>query len=235
MDTIFMNSDNSKTSKPHILKLKLASKLDLRLGEKVIALSNLSIYYTWKNIKSSYNNNKFKISAPTWNEEFTLPDGSYSVSDIQDYFEYIMKKHGENNDKPSVEIYVNKIENRITFKIKDGYGLELLTKETMKLLGRTENKITKDKNRENVPHLEIIEVVLVHCNIVNNDHQQDSRVLYTFVPNKSFGSLLGISPSNHIFLKTFNSEYNEIIVWFTDQNSKPLEIEDRINLTMVIK
>ena len=172
-----MNSDNSKTSKPHILKLKLASKLDLRLGEKVIALSNLSIYYTWKNIKSSYNNNKFKISAPTWNEEFTLPDGSYSVSDIQDYFEYIMKKHGENNDKPSVEIYVNKIENRITFKIKDGYGLELLTKETMKLLGRTENKITKDKNRENVPHLEIIEVVLVHCNIVNNDHQQDSRVL----------------------------------------------------------
>ena len=177
MDTIFMNSDNSKTSKPHILKLKLASKLDLRLGEKVIALSNLSIYYTWKNIKSSYNNNNFKISAPTWNEEFTLPDGSYSVSDIQDYFEYIMKKHGENNDKPSVEIYVNKIENRITFKIKDGYGLELLTKETMKLLGRTENKITKDKNRENVPHLEIIEVVLVHCNIVNNDHQQDSRVL----------------------------------------------------------
>ena len=105
----------------------------------------------------------------------------------------------------------------------------------MILLGSTENKITKDKNSENVPHLEITEVVLVHCNIVNNDYQQDSRVLYTFVPNKSFGSLLDISPSNHIFLKTFNSEYNEIIVWFTDQNSKPLEIEDRINLTMVIK
>ena len=130
---------------------------------------------------------------------------------------------------------MNKIENRITFKSKDGYSLELLTKETMKLLGSTENKITKDKNGENVPHLEITEVVLVHCNIVNNDYQQDSRVLYTFVPNKSFGSLLDISPSNHIFLKTFNSEYDEIIVWFTDQNSKPLEIEDRINLTMVIK
>ena len=97
-----MNLDNSKASKPHILKLKLTSKLDLRLGEKVIALSNLSIYYTWKNIKNSYNNNKFKISASTRNEEFTLPDGSYSVSDIQDYFEYILKKHGENigdNDK----------------------------------------------------------------------------------------------------------------------------------------
>ena len=105
----------------------------------------------------------------------------------------------------------------------------------MKLLGSTENKITKDKNGENVPHLEITEVVLVHCDIVNNDYQQDSRVLYTFVPSKSFGSLFDISLTNHIFLKKFNSEYDEIKVWFTDQNSQLLEIEDRINLTMVIK
>ena len=105
----------------------------------------------------------------------------------------------------------------------------------MKLLGSTKNKITEDKNGENVPHLEITEVVLVHCNIVYNDYQQDTRVLHTFVPNKPFGSLLEISPTNHIFLKTFNSEYNEIEVWFTYQNSKPLEIEDRINLAMVIK
>ena len=105
----------------------------------------------------------------------------------------------------------------------------------MKLLGSTENKITKNKNGENVPHLEITEVVLVHCNIVNNDYQQDSRVLYTFVPNKPFSSLLEISPTNHIFLKTCNSEYNEIEVWFTDQNSNPLETEHRINLTIVIK
>ena len=170
MDTIFKNSENSKTSKSHVLKLKLTSKIDLRLGEKVIALSNLSIYYTWRNIKSSYNNNKFKISAPTWNDEFELPDGSYSVSDIQDYFKYILKKHGENTNKPSVQIYVNKIENRITFKIKDGYSLELLTPETMKLLGSTKSKISKDKNGENVPHLEITEEVLVHCNMVNNDY-----------------------------------------------------------------
>ena len=102
----------------------------------------------------------------------------------------------------------------------------------MKLLGSTENKITKDKYGENVPHLEIAEVVLVHCNIVHNDYQQDSRVLYTFVPNKPSGSVLEISPANHIFLKTFNSEYDEIKVWFTDQNSKPLEMKDRINLTM---
>ena len=105
----------------------------------------------------------------------------------------------------------------------------------MKLLRSTENKITKDKNGENIPHLEIKEVVLVHCDIVNNDCQQDSRLLYTFVPNKPFGSLLEIYPTNHIFLKTFNSEYGEIKVWFTDQNSEPLETEDRINLTMVIK
>ena len=95
--------------------------------KKVITLSNLSIYYTWKNIKSSYNNNKFKISASTWNEEFTLPDGSYSVSDIQDYFEYVLKKHGESTSKSSIQIYINKIENKITFKIKNGYSIELLT------------------------------------------------------------------------------------------------------------
>ena len=140
MDTIFMNSENSKTSEPHILKLKLRDKLDLRLGKKVIELSNLTIYYKWNNIKSSYNNNKFRISSPTWNEEFTLPDGSYSISDIQDYFQYILKKHGENTDKPSIQIYVNKIKNKITCNIKKGYTFKLLTKETMKLLGSTKKK-----------------------------------------------------------------------------------------------
>ena len=101
----------------HVLILKLTNKSDLRIGEKIITLSNLSIYYKWKNIKSSCNNNKFKISPPKWNDKFELPDGSYSVSDIQDYFEYILKKHGENTDKPSVQIYVNKIEHRVTFKM----------------------------------------------------------------------------------------------------------------------
>ena len=123
MDTIFMNSENSKASKLNVLALKFTNKLDLRIGEKTITLSNLSIYYTWKNIKSSYNNNKFKISAPTWNDKFELPDGLYSVSDIQDYFEYILEKHGEDIDEPSIQIYLNKIEDRITFKIKNGYSL----------------------------------------------------------------------------------------------------------------
>ena len=201
MNTIFMNSENSKTSEHHVLVLKLTDKLDLRRGQKTIALSNLSIYYMWKNVKSSYNNNKFKISAPTRREEFELPDGSYSVSDIQDYFEYILKKHSESVDNPSIRMYINRIENRITFKIKNGYYLELLTPETMKLLGSTESKITKDKNGENVPHLEIVELVLVHCNLVNNDYQQDSRILYTFVPNKAFCSLLEILLPNHFFFE----------------------------------
>ena len=212
MDTIFINSENSKTSEPHVFVLR---------------------YFTQKNIKSSYNKDKFEISAPTWNDKFELRDGSYSVSNIQDYFEYILKKHGENIDNLSVKVYVNKIEKRITFKTKNGYSLELLTPEKMKLLGSTENKITKDKNGQNVPNLEIKEVV--HCNIVNNDYQQDSKVLYTFISNKPFGSLLKISPTNHIFIKIFNSEFETIEVWFTDQNSELLEIEDRINLTLVIK
>ena len=105
----------------------------------------------------------------------------------------------------------------------------------MKLIRNTENKITKNKNGENVPHLEIKEIALVHCSIVNNDYQQDSRVLYSFMPNKRFGSLLDVYQANNIFLKKFNTQYDEIEVWFTDQNSKPLEIEDRINLTVVTK
>ena len=117
MNTIFIKSENSKTSEPHVLILKLTNKLDLRIGENVIVLSNLSIYYTWKNIKSSYNNNKFKISAPTGIDRYELSDGSHSESDIQDQFEYILKKHGENTDKPSLQIYINKIENRVTLKI----------------------------------------------------------------------------------------------------------------------
>ena len=105
----------------------------------------------------------------------------------------------------------------------------------MELLGSAENKINNDKNGDNVTHLEIVEIVLVHCNIVKNDYQQNSRILYTFTPNKTFGSLLEISPPNHVFLKTFNSEFQEIKIWVTDQTSKPLEVEDKINVTLIIK
>ena len=129
---------------------------------------------------------------------------------------------------------MNRIENRITFKIKTGYYLELLTPEMMKLLGSTKSKITKDENVENVPHLGITEVVLIHCNIVNNNYEHDLRVLYTFIPNKLFSQLLDISLKNLISLKTFNSKFSYIEVCFTNQNSKPLKINDKINITLII-
>ena len=166
-----------------------------------MALANLSIYYTWKNVKSTYNNNKFKISAPTWNGTFDLPDGSYDISEIQDYIEYIIKKHETIGENVPILIYANTINNRIVFKIKSGYKLELLSKETMKLLASTKDTIDADKNSENVRKLENVEVVLVHCNLVNNSYQQHSRVLFTFVPTKQYGQLISISPHAFFFLK----------------------------------
>ena len=175
MKTIFMNTENSKTNDSRRFKLDLADKLNLKNPKKNMALVNLSIYYTWKNIKSEYNNNKFKIFAPTWNETFDLPDDPYSIADIQDYFEFIIKKHETLTENPPVQIYPNKIKNRIVFKIKTGYKLELLTPETMKLLGSTNKVVDKDKNGESVPKLESVEVVLVHCNLVKHYYQNASK------------------------------------------------------------
>ena len=234
METFLMNSKNSKTNESYKLKYDLTDKLDLKNPNKNIALANLSIYYTWKNVKSTYNNNKFKISAPTWNETFDLPDGSCKISEIQDYIEYIIKKHETIGENAPILIYVNTVNNRIVFKIKSGYKLELLSKETMKLLGSTSSIIDADKNSENVPKLENVEVVLVHCNLVNSSYQQHSRVLFTFVPTKRYGQLISISPHSLIFLKTMNTEFSDIEVWFTNQNNNALEIEDNVNISLII-
>ena len=200
-----------------------------------MALTNLSIYHTWKNIKSEYNNNKFKISALTWNDSFDLPDGSYSIADIQDYFEFIIKKHETLTKNPPVKIYPNKIKNRIVFKIKTGYKLELLTPETMKLLGSTKKDVDSDKNSENVPKLESVEVVLVHCNLVKNDYQHTSKVLFSFVPNKQFGQLINISPHSLTMMNTVNTEFSSAEVWFMEQASNALDIEDNFNLILIIR
>ena len=146
-----MNTKNSKTNEPHRFKLDLTDKLNLKDSKKNMALANLSIYYTQKNIKSEYSNNKFKIFAPTWNETFNLPDGSYSIDDIQDYFEFIIKKHETLTDNPSIQIYPNKIKKRMTFKIKNGYKLELLTPETMNLLGSSKKVVDKIKIEKMYP------------------------------------------------------------------------------------
>ena len=234
MEAIFMNTENSKTNEPHRFKLDLTDKLNLKNPNKNMALANLSIYYTWKNIKSKYNNNKFKISAPTWNDTFDLPDGSYSISDIQDYFEFIIKKHETLTENSPIQIYPNKIKNRIVFKIKTGYKLELLTPETMKLLGSTKKDVDKDKDGEIVPKLESVEVVLVHCNLAKNDYQHTSKVLFSFVSNKQFGQLINILPHSLTMMNTINTEFSFVEVWFTDQVSKALEIEDNVNLALII-
>ena len=163
METIFINTKNTETNESNKFIYQFTDKLNLQTqNNKNIGLVNFSIYYTWKNIKSAYNNNKFKISPPTWNGEFDLPDASYSISDIQDYFEFIIKKHETLAENPSIKIYPNKIKNRIVFKIKTEWKLELLTSETTKLLGSTKKDFDKYKDGEDVPKLGSVEVVLMH-------------------------------------------------------------------------
>ena len=198
-----MNTANSKTKHSNKFIYNFTDKLNLKNPNKNIALTNLSIYYTWKNIQSDYNNNKLKISAPTWNDTFDVPDGSYSIAALQNYFEYIIKKYETITDVSPVLIYVNEINNRIIFKIKSGYKLELLSKETMKLLG-------------------------------SSKASKASKVLFTFVPNKKYGQLITVSPETLIMLKTVNTEFSLIEIWFTDQDNRPLENEDSVNISLIV-
>ena len=133
-----------------------------------------------------------------------------------------------------MQICLNKIKNRIVFKTKTCYKLELLSLETMKLLGSAKQDVDKDKDREDVPKLESVEVVLIHCNLVNNSYKQESKILFTFVPNKQFGQLITISPHLLTMLKTTNEELQSIQSWFTNQNNRPLEIENSVNITLII-
>ena len=170
METIFTNIENSKSNEPHIFRLSLVDKFNHKNSNGNIALGNSNVYYTWKNIKSAYNNNKFIVSAPAWNDTFDLPDGYNSVEDIQDYMKN--KKHETLTKNAPVEIYLNKIKTRVDFKIKTGFKLELLSPKTMKLLGSTKKDVDQDKTGLDVPKLECVEVFLVHCNLVNNNYQQ---------------------------------------------------------------
>ena len=156
------------------------------------------------------------------------------MDDIQDYFEFIIKKHETLTENLTIEICPNKIKNRIVFKMKTGYKLELLTPETMRLSGSTKKDVDSDKDSENLPKLQSVEVVLVHCNLVKNDYQHTSKVLFSFAPNKQFGQLINISPHSLTMMNTVNTEFSFVEVWFTDQASKALEIEDNVNLTLII-
>ena len=157
------------------------------------------------------------------------------MSDIQDYIKYIIQKHETLTRTPPIYVSINQINNKLVLKIKGGSKLELQTPEKMKLPGTTKKLIDKTKNGEHVSSLEAVEVVLVQCKLVDNQYQEKPEVLYTFTPNKSYAYLLNVEPSNLVFLKTLNTEFDEIIITFTNQNDRPLEIEGKVNLTLLIK
>ena len=165
-----MNTENSKTNEPKKFALNLSQRLDLRSSNKYVSLQNLSNYYTWKNIRKQYKNNKLKLITPTWNDEFELPNGSYSVSDIHDYTEFSTKKYKMLTTVPPIHVYINRINNRLMFKIKDGHKLELQMTETMKLFGSAKKLIDKTKNGKKVSSLEVVEVVLFQCSLVDNEY-----------------------------------------------------------------
>ena len=196
MSNIFMSTENSKTSDPNRFRLYFTDKIDLR-GNKKLALSDLSIHYTWYNIKEEYSNIKFRLSGPTWSKDVTIPDVSYEISQIQTYFfDEVIKKHEsdvKSNEQSPILIYTNRILNRVTFRIETGYKLEILTNETMRLLGDGPI-IDTTKIGENVPKLEIVRNVVVFCNLGQNVYLQDSKLLFSFVPNSRFGSSLSITP-----------------------------------------
>ena len=201
METIFLNTLNSKTNEFNKFMYQFTDKLNLKNLDKNMALANLSIYYTWKNIKSKYNNNKFQISAQIGMMNLIcLMDLIWFL--IQDYFEYIIKKHETVADNFPVQNYVNKIKNRIVFKVKTGHKLELLSEGAMQLLGSSKNVIDKNIDGEIVSRLEAVGVVSVHCNLVNNNYQQAPKVLFTFIPKKQFGQLITITE-----------------IWVTNQNN----------------
>ena len=234
MENIFMNTKSSKTSESNRFRLYFTNKLDLR-GNKTISLANLSIHYTWQNVKDEYENNKFKLSGLTWNETFDLADGSYTIADIQDYFLWIdgHETDVKSSEESPVLTYPDTIKNRIVFKIKTGYKLELLTNEAMALLG--DGPITdQNKSGKNVPELEKVTSALLHYNVVHNDHLQNSKLLYSFVPNSSFGRLLSIQPLKLIDTKTSNSIFDYLEIWFTDRDNNPLQLKDKINVSLVI-
>ena len=178
------------------------------------------------------------MSGPIWSEDVTIPDGSYEISQIQNYFlDEVIKKHESNvksNEQSPILIYANRILNRLSFRIKTGYKLELLNNETMRILGDGPI-IDTTKNGENVPKLEIVRNVLVFCNLVEKVYLQDSKLLFSCVPNSRFGSLLSITPQVLKYCDTVDSIFDYIEISFADQNGRPLEIDDDITIKIIMK
>lgn len=235
MDTIFINSTNAKTSNSNKLSLRLVNKIDLSYTKESVVLANLSIHYSWKNITASLKNNIIIIGTvgPDGGKvdyPITMEDGSYSIKDMQSYISFELRKQNlfPKGKRPEniIIIYPNEIRNRIVFFVEKGFYLKLPSKELRELHGSTEKIIDKSKTRELVPKIEPVTAVLVHCSLSDNEYQKDSNLLYTFVPNKPFGSFLDIEPRSTIFVNVYGTLLYNIDVWFTDQDNNPLDIED---------
>jgi hypothetical protein len=250
MNTIVLTNSNAGTKYKYKLSLKLYNPM--RLDNCLICISDISLYYSWPNIKASYGNNECKYKRTADNKEYsiTIPDGSYEIKDLNNYIHHVMKINGDIEDdkgKYPIELYANHIYQRVTVITKDKYILELPVEGLGKVLGFTkvpEEGVkhvylgpNKEQNGDIIPQVERVESVSVHCNLVNNRYQSENSLIYSFTPDKSFGNLLNIKPHFPYWRNTrTNTDINEIVVWFTDQDNKPLDIEDpKIRVELQIK
>lgn len=245
MNSILLTNANSSSTEVNKLTLRLRQKMTLK--DSLIALGNLTLYYSWFNIKEEYGNNTLSYSKSGEVTDVTLPDGSYSIQDINNYLHHIMKQNQDTVEEneaniPSggvtaypINLYPNSVYNRISILISDGYTLQL-GEGMAKTLGFSNRNITASANGDLVPNVERVETVLVHTNLVENAFVVDSSILYSFTPDKPFGYLLNVKPSFPRWCHTRNSEFSEVSVWFTDQEYRPLEIEDpKITVDLLIK
>ena len=246
MNSIVLSNSNAGTTQKHKLSLKLTNSL--KLDNCWVCVSDISLYYSWPNIKSEYRNNKFKYKRTTDNKEFdiVLPDGSYDIKDINNYLHFKMEDNGDKKDDKGIypiEIYANTVYQRVTVVTKDKYILTLSTDGLGKVLGFTQVGKTvsigpgAEQNGDSIPQIEHVESVLVHCNLVNNIFDLDNNLIYSFTPNKSFGQLLNIKPHFPYWRNTrSNASVNEIEVWFTDQDNNLLDIQDpKVRVELQIK
>lgn len=245
MNSILLTQSSNVSKEAHKLTLKLRQKMVLE--DSLISLVNLTLYYSWFNIKEKYGNNTFVYIKNGEQTNITLPDGSYSINDINNYLHFIMRANqdtiddniinvpdGDTTSYP-INLFANSVYNRVTVVLSDGYSLQL-GEGMAKVLGFSKRTISTTQNGDLVPELERVTTVLVHSNLVENEFVVDSSLLFSFTPHVPFGHILNVSPNFPRWCSTRNSEFSEVSVWFTDQDNRPLEIEDpNITADIVIK